>query len=300
MAADGASDARGSGAQRAGRSGSALRRFEPADSTPRRPTVSPYNRMSVRTRCRTPHQSAPHRFDRRSVTLASPVMPGAPAPAAAQCRREPRRRPSAGAELARRSRPGRRAVPPSAWNTSRDRLAGPDLGGAGAGRARCGAPASRAGPARAAARPGSTQRPVSSLGPRGDHDVPGPAPGRSDARCSAVMPSSRAASVARSASSRADLVGPARRAGLRLAGRQRVRPGARSRARPARGRGRGPATSGMPASTRVPSRTYTLATMPLSGAVSGTESAGADDERAGHRDRPRDDRARHEHERRRR
>ena len=35
-----------------------------------------YNSKSVRTRFLTPHQIAPHRFDRRRVTLASPVMPG--------------------------------------------------------------------------------------------------------------------------------------------------------------------------------------------------------------------------------
>src|SRR5689334_14125538 len=38
--------------------------------------LTAYRRMSVLTRRRTLHHREPHRFDSRSVTLASPVIPG--------------------------------------------------------------------------------------------------------------------------------------------------------------------------------------------------------------------------------
>ena len=68
-------------------------------------------------------------------------------------------------------------------------------------------------------------------------------------------------------------VGPARGAGLasRASSESTRRPDSSVACSSSRSR---TCTSGMPASTRVPSRTYTLATIPLSGAVSGTDRAG--------------------------
>ena len=222
------------------------------------------SRTSVRIRLRIAHHSAPQTLLSRRVMRASPVMPGRSATVPAR-RTRVSTIPSGVAEGATLETVASIRTPGSAWAIS---------------LARCPSRASEA-PAPSNAMRASTRSPVSwsrvspsemvrpsSVSGRGEADHSGD--GRPDHQRAHPLPhSGESRTLGLSLSRR--FVRPYPRhpgPGPRGEQSQRIHRRARSPRPPARARGCGSTSAMLPGSTRLPSRTITSTTTPLSGATS--------------------------------